>query len=86
MSLPQSYAGKALVLRTAFGDIRVRPYRRLSPGIVTLVLQLAAKGTCPGCRFYRNEIAPTKAQGWGPPYGLLQVRTHGMQTHTHLCT
>lgn len=76
--LSQEYLAETLILRTSFGDIRVRPFYQLAPNLTALVMQLASKEHCTACRFYRNEQAPTKEQEWGPPYGLLQGSMAGM--------
>ena len=45
----------------------------LAPETVAAVHALSSDGPeCHGCKFYRNEAAPSKGS-LGPPYGLLQV-------------
>ena len=66
-----------VVVRTAFGQIKLKLLKGIAPDTAALVHRLAQQGR-PGCspttcKFYRNEARPTKAQDpLGPPYFLLQ--------------
>eukprot|EP00198_Chlamydomonas_reinhardtii_P003458 XP_001692794.1 peptidyl-prolyl cis-transisomerase, cyclophilin type [Chlamydomonas reinhardtii] len=69
--------GKWSVLRapcvTTQFIIKLRP--DLAPDTCTLVWELAQKGNCPSCKFYRHEPVPMEWGNngfFGPPYALLQ--------------
>ncbi|PRW61257.1 peptidyl-prolyl cis- cyclophilin type [Chlorella sorokiniana] len=73
--------GRAVVLHTQFGQIRIRLLEQLAPQITALVWDLAAKRGCKGtaCAFYRSEARPPPpANPLGPPYALLQGRLHDL--------
>ncbi|CAL5221657.1 g3884 [Coccomyxa viridis] len=64
--------GKGCVLTTSYGQVRIEFLPHLAPETVAAVHDLAsASRECQGCKFYRNEAAPTRGS-LGPPYGLLQ--------------
>ena len=66
---------KHIIISTSKGNIKITPRPDLSPKIVDIVVELASKSSCPACKFYRHEPAPTnfgKDNFYGPPYALLQ--------------
>lgn len=70
--------GKLLLLRTPHGDIPLRLLWDVAPVTCGLVMQVAERGACPGCDFYRNEAAPTpkvRQYNWGdtPPRPALSA-------------
>lgn len=72
----EDYANETLVLDTTYGQIDINPYYKLAPNVVALVLQMAHRGACLACKFYRNEVPPK--EGDGPPYALLQGSLSGL--------
>lgn len=76
--------GRAVVLYTTFGPIRIRLLERLAPRVTALVWGLALARGCSNaykCAFYRVEARPRTEQGQdplGPPYALLQGRMHDL--------
>ncbi len=66
-----------LTLDRGLGKIRIQPRRDISPRIVRLIHDLAAKGACSHCKFYRHE----------PVAAVRQMRTGtGTDTRTHTHT
>ncbi|KAL4433836.1 hypothetical protein ABPG75_000277 [Micractinium tetrahymenae] len=76
--------GRAVVLYTTFGPVRIRLLERLAPRVTALVWSLALVRGCSNaykCAFYRVEARPRPELGQdplGPPYALLQGRMHDL--------
>jgi hypothetical protein len=72
-----AHGDDTVVVRTPFGQIKLKLLKGIAPDTAALVHRLAQQGR-PGCspttcKFYRNEARPTKAQDpLGPPYFLFQ--------------
>ncbi|KAG2492222.1 hypothetical protein HYH03_009467 [Edaphochlamys debaryana] len=62
-------------ISSGYGEFIIKLRPDLAPDTCLLVWQLAMKGSCPNCKFYRHEPVPSNwsVNGyWGPPYALLQ--------------
>ncbi|GIM03420.1 hypothetical protein Vretimale_8166 [Volvox reticuliferus] len=62
-------------ISSPFGEFIIKLRPDLAPDTCLLVWELAQKGICPNCKFYRHEPVPMNwgQEGfYGPPYALLQ--------------
>ncbi|KAG2448073.1 hypothetical protein HYH02_007099 [Chlamydomonas schloesseri] len=62
-------------ISSSYGEFIIKLRPDLAPDTCTLVWELAQKGNCPACKFYRHEPVPMdwgRDGFWGPPYALLQ--------------
>ena len=78
---PLTEPGRAVLLFTQLGSIRIRLLERLAPRVTALVWDMAAARNCSDkyrCALYRNEARPPEATPLGPPYALLQGRLYDM--------
>lgn len=64
-----------VALLTPYGQIAMKLLHSNAPKAAAAVWDLAEKGTCSDCRFYRAEARPNFSllqDATGPPYALLQ--------------
>ncbi|GFR44364.1 hypothetical protein Agub_g5585, partial [Astrephomene gubernaculifera] len=62
-------------ISSSYGEFIIKLRPDLAPDTCLLVWELAQKGNCPACKFYRHEPVPMdwgQAGFYGPPYALLQ--------------
>ncbi|PNW73340.1 hypothetical protein CHLRE_14g628450v5 [Chlamydomonas reinhardtii] len=62
-------------ISSSYGEFIIKLRPDLAPDTCTLVWELAQKGNCPSCKFYRHEPVPMEWGNngfFGPPYALLQ--------------